>query len=118
MKFLVSILAALTLHAVADSDFDAANRAYDEGKFKEAAARYETLVDGGRWSANLFYNLGNTEVRLGEPGKAMVAYARALALAPSHPAARETLDLLRKQSTAKTPERTWRYIVLGVLGFD
>jgi tetratricopeptide (TPR) repeat protein len=118
MKLLVSMLAALTLHAAANSDFDAANRAYDEGKFKEAAARYETLVEAGQWSANLFYNLGNTEVRLGEPGRAMLNYERALALAPGHADARANRDFLRKQSTAKTPERTWRDIMLGVLSFD
>jgi len=89
-------------------DFEAANRAYDDGKFAEAKAGYEKLVEAGEWSANLFYNLGNADHRLGATGRAMLDYERALALDPAHPEALANLALLRKQSGAKQRAAVWQ----------
>lgn len=88
-------------------DFEAANRLYDEGKFSEAKQLYEQLVDGGAWSANLFYNLGNADYRLGATGRAILNYERALALDHAHPEARANVALLRQQSGAKLPQLSW-----------
>jgi hypothetical protein len=110
---LLLLLAASTL-----ADFDAANRAYDEGKFNEAKAGYEALAQRGEWSANLFYNLGNTEARVGEQGRAILNYERALALQPGHIEARANLKFLRDQSTAKTPPKKWRDATFGMLTFS
>lgn len=89
-------------------DFETANDAYDQGKFSEAKAGYEKQVDAGVWSANLFYNLGNADYRLGAPGRAMLDYERALALDPAHPEARANLAVLRKETGAKLRAATWQ----------
>lgn len=102
-------LAFLCGRALADDgDFEAANRAYDEGKFAEAKAGYEKLVDAGEWSANIFYNLGNADHRLGASGRAMLDYERALALDPAHPEAQANLALLRKQTGARQRAAVWQ----------
>ena len=88
-------------------DFDAANQRYDQGKFGEAKQMYERLVDRGEWSANLFYNLGNADYRIGAPGKAVLNYERALALDGTHSEARANLKWLRGQTGAKAPARRW-----------
>src|SRR5437763_1328210 len=75
--------------------FDAANKMYERGKFAEARAAYERLVASGPWSANLFYNLANTEWKLGDAGAAALEYERALALEPAHPEARANLEFVR-----------------------
>ncbi len=87
--------------------FHEANRCYDEGKFGEAKQIYERLVDGGEWSANLFYNLGNADFRIGAPGKAVLNYERALALDGTHAEARANLQWLRAQTGAREPARRW-----------
>lgn len=89
------------------TEFDAANQLYDEGKYAEARAAYEQLVAAGRWSANLFYNLGNTHHRLGAPGQAMLEYERALTLDPQQPEARLNLAFLRGQTGAIPWPAAW-----------
>ena len=104
----VGVLGLLCAQAFAgDAQLEAANRAYDDGKFAEAKAGYEKLVEAGEWSANLFYNLGNTDHRLGATGRAMLDYERALALDPAHPEALANLALLRKQTGAKQRAAVW-----------
>lgn len=104
------IIAAVIVagRAFAGGEFEAANRAYDQGKFAEAKRGYETLVEAGEWSANLFYNLGNADYRLGAPGRAILDYHRALAMEPAHPEALANLALLQKQTRAKQPAALWQ----------
>ena len=88
-------------------DFDAANQLYDQGKFGGAKQMYERLADRGEWSANLFYNLGNADFRIGASGKAVLNYERALALDGTHSEARANLKWLRGQTGAREPARRW-----------
>ena len=87
--------------------FDDAARAYDAGKFSEAREDYESLVSAGNYSANLFYDLGNCWFRLGEPGKAILNYERALALEPGHPEARANAAFVRVQTGALVEGKRW-----------
>ena len=88
-------------------DFEEGNRLYDEGKFGEAKQTYEKLAGRGEWSANLFYNLGNADYRIGAAGKAALNFERALALDAAHPEARANLKWLREQTGAKMATRQW-----------
>ncbi len=99
-------------------DFEAANQAYDHGKFSEAKPGYEKLVEAGEWSANLFYNLGNADYRLGAAGRAMLDYERALALDPAHPEARANLAVLRKQTGARQRAAMWEDAVFAGMSVD
>lgn len=93
--------------AVRASDFDAANQLYDQGKFAEARAAYQKLANAGEVSANLFYNLGNANQRLGNLGEALLDYERALALDSGHAEARANLKLLRGQTGAVPWPGSW-----------
>jgi tetratricopeptide (TPR) repeat protein len=106
---------ALPLPAAEDSIFAKANQAYSEGRFQEAVDGYQGLVDSGRWNANLFYNLGNAWFRLGDFGKAIVNYERALALDPQHPEATANLRLVRDEARALElrKDRIERYAAMG-----
>lgn len=97
----------LLLVAARAGDFETANELFDQGKFGEAKAGYEKLVENGQGSANVFYNLGNADYRLGSAGRAMLNFERALALDPQHAEARANLNLLRERSGAKLPTLTW-----------
>lgn len=118
MKRALLFLMLLGAVALAGADFEAGNRAYDDEKFIEARQRYEAEVARGEWTANVFYNLGNANERIGAPGLAMLNYERALVLQPAHHDARANLKFLREQSLSKVPEKTWRRAVFGVLSVN
>lgn len=102
--FAFLMFAAATLSA---GDFEAGNELFDQGKYAEAKQHYETLIESGQGSANVYYNLANADYRLGSAGRAMLNYERALALNPGHKEAAANLKLLREQSSARLPEETW-----------
>ena len=80
--------------------FAKANEDYSAGRFQEAVDGYQNLVASGRWSANLFYNLGNAWFRLGNFGEAILNYERALALDPHHPESEANLRIARDEARA------------------
>jgi tetratricopeptide (TPR) repeat protein len=104
-----------TLRAAEDPLFAKANQAYHEGRFQEAIEGYQDLVQSGRWSANLFYDLGNAWFRFGDFGKAILNYERALALDPHHPEAEANLRLARDEARALELRKDWieRYVVMA-----
>ncbi len=101
------IALAMVSGAVHADDFQTANQLYDQGKFSEAKQHYEQLAQGQQSNANVFYNLGNTNHRLGAPGPAMLAYERALALDSAHPEARANLTLLHRQNGSRLWQESW-----------
>jgi tetratricopeptide (TPR) repeat protein len=111
----VAVFAVSCMSLRADSDFDAANRAYEDGKFVDAKERYEALLSRGQRTANVYFNLGNTNARIGANGLAILDYERALALNPSHSEAKANLKFLRDQSVAKLPAETWKQRAFGAL---
>ena len=68
--------------AFGGTTWEAANTAYQNGKYEEAKVDYLQLADAGQYSADLFYNLGNVWFKLGDPGRAILNYQRALLLNP------------------------------------
>lgn len=62
--------------------WETANTAYQHGKYEEAKVDYLQLAHSGQYSADLFYNLGNVWFKLGDPGRAILNYQRALLLNP------------------------------------
>ncbi|HEV7404646.1 MAG TPA: hypothetical protein VGO11_17020 [Chthoniobacteraceae bacterium] len=101
---------------------------YEAQDYEAARAKYEKLLADGVLSANIFYDLGNTEYRLQRPGYAALAYERALLLEPRHPEAAANLALLRTQAGAKSlppspveplllPLSAPIYISVGALAF-
>ncbi len=103
----VALVLAGAVSAADESVFAKANQAYNESRFKEAADGYESLVRAGNWSANLFYDLGNTRFRLGDFGNAILNYERALALDPRHPEADANLRLARDEARALELRKDW-----------
>ncbi|MBV9130491.1 MAG: tetratricopeptide repeat protein [Verrucomicrobia bacterium] len=76
-------LALLVPPAFGGTTWEAANQAYQNGKYEAAKVNYLQLVRAGQYSAELFYNLGNVWFKLGDQGRAILNYERALLLNPS-----------------------------------
>jgi tetratricopeptide (TPR) repeat protein len=84
--------------------FARANRLYEEGRFSEAAADLEGLVESGFESPALYFNLGNALLKAGELGEAIVYYERARALDPRAPDIRANLAYARSLAADVMPE--------------
>ena len=69
--------------------------------YQGAAAGYESVLTDGFASADLYYNLGNTYYRMGQFGRAILNYERALRLEPGMSDARQNLEL----ANSKTADR-------------
>ncbi len=81
-----------------DARFAKANEEFVAGNYKSAISDYENEVAAHRWSANLFYNLGDAYFRDGDFGRAILNYERALQLEPRHPEAAANLQIARDQT--------------------
>ena len=103
---------ALPVSAQPDAEFAKANQDFAQGHFKEAISHYEALIRDGQWNANVFYDLGNAFFRVGDFGRAILNYERALALERHHPEATANLQIARDESHALElqPSRPERYL--------
>jgi len=83
MTLWVLLLGTGTVFAFVSSPFFAeANAKYQTGDFKAAADLYQKIVKSGSATSAVYYNLGNTMLRLGQKGEALVDYERARKGAP------------------------------------
>jgi tetratricopeptide (TPR) repeat protein len=96
----------------ATTRFEAANRLYELGKFSEAAAAYEAIVQTGQVSEPLYFNWGNALFKAGRIGRAIAAYQHAERLAPRDPDVRANLQFARNQVQGPTllPDRIYRWL--------
>jgi len=77
-------------------DFRQAVESYETGDYQKSADLLEGLVAQEKYSANLFYNLGNSWFQLDKPARALVNYERALLIDPNHPEARHNLGVAQR----------------------
>ena len=115
-KIIALVLLVSWRALAAPAEFEQGNQQYDQGRFAEAKAAYEKLAADRDYSANLFYNLGNADVRLQDLGGALLNYERALALDPHHPEARANLAFVRGQTGAQLEARGWEDSLLALDG--
>jgi tetratricopeptide (TPR) repeat protein len=113
-RALICLLTVSSAFAQPETEFAKATQAYSSSRFQEAITGYEALVRSGDWSANLFYDLGNAYFRVGDLGRAILNYERALALERHHPEAKANLQIARDQAralelTARPIERVLRF---------
>lgn len=98
--------------AVSDlsSEFTAANRLYELGRFAEAAVRYDQMIQNGWRSSTLFFNSGNAWFKAGQAGRAILAYRKAERLSPRDPDVRANLQFARTEAgnaSLRLPGNQW-----------
>ena len=104
--------------------FDEAATAYNEGRYEEAAALYEKIIDGGEHSAAVYFNLGNTYYKLNRVAPSIYYYEKALLLDPDDPEIKENLGFAQNMTldaVEKLPETDINKAyeqVTGVLTYD
>ncbi len=110
---LITVCMVLAAHIGADNNQDTgespreilinANQSYRDGNFKDAAQGYDLLLEQGYAHPTVWYNLGNTYAQLGETGKALVMYERALRFNTRNADLRENLALLSPPENVGKP---------------
>lgn len=69
-----------------------ADSAYNAKDYRSALSLYNSVRETDGASPELLHNIGNASFRLGDNGRAVLAYERALRLDPSYTDARASLD--------------------------
>jgi hypothetical protein len=93
--FSLLIVARITNAEDVSAAFNEANKFYEQGKFVDAATRYEKIIQSGSISAPLFFNLGNAHLKSGKIGRAIVSYHKAERLSPRDVEIRSNLQFAR-----------------------
>ena len=88
LLMLVLPVSANAADSFVDSLFRAANAAYTDGLWADAADAYSAIEDMGLESPALYCNLGNAYYKTGDVAKAILYYERALKADPSYSDAR------------------------------
>jgi tetratricopeptide (TPR) repeat protein len=83
-RFFIAILFVIFgVHfAYADASVAPETMAYQQGRYSDAKALYQTVLEQHPHSADAMYNIGNCYFKLGEWGEALTYYSRARRLAP------------------------------------
>lgn len=116
--FLIQLLfVSVCVLAQQDTDqiFQQANQHYAQAKYGEALADYQSLLEEGVASSELYYNIGNTEYKMNHVGKAILYYEKAKLLAPNNKAITTNLNIAREKVDSDIleipdflPLRLWR----------
>ena len=102
--FFLAAALLFSMVAFAQDAFDAANAAYAGGRYEEAAAMYQSLLDE-QPDATLYYNLGNARFKQGELAQAILNYERALRLQPNNKDAQYNLAFAQSRITDNIVEQ-------------
>ena len=82
---------------LADGVFIEANKALIAENYSDAIAKYESILNDGYESAELYYNLGNAYYRSKQLGKSIWAYSNALEIAPRNRDVSHNLSIANAQ---------------------
>ncbi len=101
MKQLYAILILLVtvFTSSASSVIAQADSAYMRDDYAQAVKLYTEAIDNEGSSTLLYYNLGNAYYRMGQLGKAIVCYERALRLDPTNNDAKTNLEFVNSKIT-------------------
>ncbi len=89
------------LHAEPESLFLQGNKAYKAGNFSAAAQTYREVLKEGKYSFNLYYNLGNSYYKLADYPSALLYYEKAARVKPGNEDLDINLRLARLHTTDK-----------------
>lgn len=80
---MVCLLMAVQVVGQSEVLFQKATEAYNEGEYQKAIDFYEDILENGKHSAELYFNLGNCHYKLDEIGPSIYYYEKALLLQPN-----------------------------------
>ncbi len=98
--------------------FDQGNADYRGGNYEGAIVQYQKIIDGGRVSAPIYFNLGNAYYREGKIGPAILAYERAERLKPGDPDIAHNLQLADLKTVDRIEPVPELFIIQWLRSYD
>lgn len=114
MKKLSILLVAFllcTVQLVSAATKAEADQAYQDNKFTDAIAAYESILNTEGESADIYYNLGNCYYKTKDIARAVLNYERALLLNPNDADIRFNLELARSKTVDQITPASEIFIV-------
>ncbi|MCU4176105.1 tetratricopeptide repeat protein [Carboxylicivirga sp. N1Y90] len=100
ITYLLLIFSSLLMHAQ-DDRFEKGNADYSNGNYHEAITNYQSILETGVESGDLYFNLANAYYKNGQLADAILNYERALLLKPQDKDVKYNLELAYSQTTDK-----------------
>ena len=96
MKKILILLLFVSQVFWAQTAFEQGNKFYEKENYKAAISSYESIVNSGKQSAELYFNLGNCYYKLHEVAPSIYNYEKALLLSPNDTEIKTNLEFARK----------------------
>lgn len=104
MKKIFYILLLFTQFFWAQDAFEKGNQLYQKGQYQKAIAAYETILQSGQESADVYFNLGNCYYKLNKVGPAVYNFEKALLIKPSDSEIQNNLAFAKKMAIDEIQE--------------
>ena len=101
IKYLIILLISSNALIASNEAFNSANKYYQDGEFKKAIETYESILQSGLESSELYYNLANSYYKSSKIAKSIINYERALVLDPSNEDYKFNLEVARLKTIDK-----------------
>lgn len=113
MLFIFLLFCGSNLLAQEKGLFQQATTAYAEGDYEQAIAHYEQILNNGRNSVSLYYNLANAHYKLNHIAPSIYYYEKALQMAPNDEEVLNNLSFAHKMTVdAIVPKQKTDFSVL------
>ena len=117
---IVILLISFTAFAQNEALFDRATEAYNGGEYQAAVDSYLEILENGKHSPELYYNLGNAYYKLNQIAPSIYYYEKALLLKPNDPEIKNNLSYAQNMTLdaiETLPETGFAKIYNSLLGF-
>lgn len=104
MKKIFYILLLFTQLFWAQDAFEKGNVLYQKGQYQEAISTYETILQSGQESAEVYFNLGNCYYKLNKVAPAVYNFEKALLLKPNDSEIQNNLVFAKKMAIDEIQE--------------
>lgn len=84
--------------SLAQTAFEKGNQFYQKENYQAAISSYESIINDGKQSAELYFNLGNSYYKLHKVAPAIYNFEKALLLNPNDKDIQTNLDFARKMA--------------------
>ncbi len=117
---LLILLFGFMVSAQNEALFNRATDAYNKGSYTKAVEHYLEIIENGRHSAELYFNLGNSYYKLDQVAPSIYYYEKALLLKPNDTEIKTNLGYAQNMTLDAIevmPETGFSKIYTSVIGF-